>query len=164
MPELKAPSDQGNRNMTQGWQLRPTARLGRLTRRSGPAHPVFRFVRIAGLGLILLGSCFLFLERQQAVSEAQVEAMRIPAGLDLGHTTHKEVAVAVLAELVAKRSQGRLTATVAPLARVDSAIDPVCGMTVERGPSSHPLQVGDELFYFCCPGCRATFERQQEGI
>ena len=100
----------------------------------------------------------------QAVSEAQVEAMRIPAGLDLGHTTHKEVAVAVLAELVAKRSQGRLTATVAPMARVDSAIDPVCGMTVERGPSSHPLQVGDELFYFCCPGCRATFERQQEGI
>lgn len=98
-----------------------------------------------------------------AVEESQVSSMRIPAGLDLGHTTHKEVAVAVLAELVQLRAEGRFVASVAPAPRVETAIDPVCGMTVDVGPSSNPLQVGDEIFYFCCPGCRSAFERDQEG-
>ena len=96
-----------------------------------------------------------------AIAESQVDAMSIPAGLDLGPTTHKEVAVAVLAELVRLRTTGVLTAASPAVATIATTTDPVCGMTVDVGPASHPLQLGGEIYYFCCPGCRAAFERDQ---
>ncbi|MEM9655123.1 MAG: XdhC family protein, partial [Actinomycetota bacterium] len=100
--------------------------------------------------------------RDQAVDESALDALRMPAGLDLGRTTHKEVAVAILAELVQLRAEGAFAQEVSVGApAVQTATDPICGMTVEVGPSAHPFQVGEETYYFCCPGCRATFERQQ---
>ncbi len=98
----------------------------------------------------------------QSIDATRLEALRIPAGLDLGRTTHKEMSVAILAELVQRRAAGEFTGGVtidAP--QPDSAIDPICGMTVDAVPTSNPLVVGDETYYFCCPGCRAAFESQQ---
>lgn len=42
----------------------------------------------------------------QGADEAQLDAVRVPAGLDLGSTSHKEVAVSILAELVQLRERG----------------------------------------------------------
>lgn len=98
----------------------------------------------------------------QSIDSGQLDGMRIPAGLDLGSTTHKEMAVAILAELVQMRASGAFTQDItidAP--RPETAIDPICGMTVDAVPTSHALEVGDETYYFCCPGCRAAFEQQQ---
>ncbi|MEM7091539.1 MAG: XdhC family protein [Actinomycetota bacterium] len=100
---------------------------------------------------------------EQAVDESQIDAMRIPAGLDLGSTTHKEVAVAILAELVQLRAQGALTAAVAMPEPVETATDPVCGMTVDVGPGSHPLEIDGETHYFCCPGCRVAYANDHGG-
>ena len=98
----------------------------------------------------------------QSVRGSQIRGLQIPAGLDLGSTTHKEMAVAILAELVQRRAAGEFGGSVAIDApRPDTAIDPICGMTVDAVPTSHPLEVGDETFYFCCPGCRAAYESQQ---
>jgi len=100
----------------------------------------------------------------QSIDEAQLDALRIPAGLDLGSTTHKEMAVAILAELVQRRAAGEFSGGVEVQApKVETAIDPICGMTVDAVDTSHPLEIGDETFYFCCPGCRAAFESQQGG-
>lgn len=98
----------------------------------------------------------------QSIDSGRLDAIRIPAGLDLGSTTHKEMAVAILAELVQLRASGAF----APDVRIDAprpetVVDPICGMTVDAVPTSHPLEVGDETYYFCCPGCRAAFEQQQ---
>ena len=96
------------------------------------------------------------------IEAEQLEALQIPAGLDLGSTTHKEMAVAILADLVQRRSAGEFTPVVTvDVPRPETAIDPICGMTVDATPSSNPLEVGDETYYFCCPGCRAAFENQQ---
>ena len=98
----------------------------------------------------------------QGVQEDQLASLRVPAGLDLGSTTHKEVAVSILAELVQLRAQGAFAAPVtAPPPEVSLAVDPVCGMTVQIGPAAQSLQVGDEVFYFCCAGCRTTFARER---
>jgi xanthine dehydrogenase accessory factor len=100
----------------------------------------------------------------QSIDEAQLDALRIPAGLDLGSTTHKEMAVAILAELVQRRAAGEFSGGVEVQApKVETAIDPICGMTVDAVDTSNPLEIGDETFYFCCPGCRAAFESQQGG-
>lgn len=97
----------------------------------------------------------------QSIDSAQLDALHIPAGLDLGSTTHKEMAVAILAELVQRRAAGEFTGVVIDAPQPETAIDPICGMTVDAVPTSNPLEVGDETYYFCCPGCRAAFESQQ---
>jgi xanthine dehydrogenase accessory factor len=92
-----------------------------------------------------------------------VGRVHAPAGLDLGHVTHEEIAVAILAELVQFRAAGRLAAEATVAAPVGAeAIDPVCGMTVEVAGARHRFRRDGETFYFCCAGCRTTFEASQE--
>jgi Cu+-exporting ATPase len=38
-----------------------------------------------------------------------------------------------------------------------SAIDPVCGMTVDPHSAKHRADHGGSAYYFCCAGCRAKF-------
>ncbi|MEM7273562.1 MAG: XdhC family protein, partial [Actinomycetota bacterium] len=99
--------------------------------------------------------------RDQAVDEGAIDSLRMPAGLDLGTTTHKEVAVAILAELVQLRSEGAFVGSAVAAAPVETAIDPVCGMTVTVAPDAVRLELEDETYYFCCPGCRAAFEKER---
>jgi xanthine dehydrogenase accessory factor len=40
-------------------------------------------------------------------------------------------------------------------------LDPVCGMPVNPAEARHTLVVGTETLYFCCPHCRAAYERGQ---
>ena len=41
-----------------------------------------------------------------------------------------------------------------------TAIDPICHMTVAALPSTPSLQHNGETVYFCCDGCKAKFEAQ----
>jgi xanthine dehydrogenase accessory factor len=43
-----------------------------------------------------------------------------------------------------------------------TAIDPICGMTVMATPDTPHVVSGDETVYFCCDGCKARFEQEQE--
>jgi len=96
----------------------------------------------------------------RGVSHEQVDAVRMPVGLDLGHTTHREVAVAVLAELVALRAAGELpSGGGVSVVRPEYRVDPVCGMSVAVDDSNHPFEHEGETYYFCCPGCRYSFKK-----
>jgi xanthine dehydrogenase accessory factor len=90
-----------------------------------------------------------------------LDRVRAPAGLDLGHTSHREIAVAILAELVQLRAAGGLSPADTPTEQDAGGrdLDPVCGMTVERGPLSHPYAHDGVNYYFCSTGCRAAFEK-----
>jgi xanthine dehydrogenase accessory factor len=93
----------------------------------------------------------------------QLDRVKAPAGLDLGRTTHKEIAVAILAELVQLRAAGAFGASTAAevtgAAAPAEATDPVCGMTVAASAASHPLHHDGVTYYFCRVGCRQEFER-----
>jgi xanthine dehydrogenase accessory factor len=92
--------------------------------------------------------------REAGVGEDALARVRSPAGLDLGPLPQPEIAVAVLAELVAWRHE-----------RADSpatlleAVDPVCGMTVAVGPDTPTAEHGGTTYWFCCPGCRGRFAK-----
>ncbi|NQY57882.1 MAG: XdhC family protein [Ilumatobacteraceae bacterium] len=86
-----------------------------------------------------------------------LDALRCPAGIDLGHTTHNEIAIAILAELVQLRAAGAAAgARETPIERVE-AIDPVCAMTVTIDPSAQSYDLDGIAYYFCCAGCRTAF-------
>lgn len=64
--------------------------------------------------------------RDQGVSEAQLERIHAPAGLDLGRVTPEEIAVAVLAELVQLKAAGKLLPQAAeptPTSAVHEAVE-----------------------------------------
>jgi xanthine dehydrogenase accessory factor len=97
----------------------------------------------------------------RGVPRDRLDRVRAPVGLDLGHTSHREIAVAILAELVRLRAAGELP-SVQPAesaAEPVQATDPVCGMTVTAGPSTHPVEHDGVTYHFCCVGCRDTFAR-----
>jgi xanthine dehydrogenase accessory factor len=91
--------------------------------------------------------------RQRGFEEEALARVRSPAGLDLGPLRQEEIAVAVLAELVAWRHVA--SGAAAPLA---AAVDPVCGMTVTiEGARDVAVHEG-VTYYFCCAGCRDRFK------
>jgi xanthine dehydrogenase accessory factor len=91
--------------------------------------------------------------REQGFGEEEVSRVRSPAGLDLGPCSQQEIAVAVLAELVAWRR----TRPLAP-EEIAEAMDPVCGMTVAIEGAREAAMYDDVSYYFCGPGCRRRFE------
>ncbi len=62
---------------------------------------------------------------------SQLERLRSPAGLDIGSRTHAEVALSILAEIVARRA--RVAAAPVPPPPLDALVDPVCGMVEPPG-------------------------------
>jgi xanthine dehydrogenase accessory factor len=132
--------------------------------------------RPAYLGLVgsrRRGATVLGYLEDRGVPKDQLDRVRVPAGLDLGRTTHQEIAVAIMAELVQLRASGALTGPAAgsarqagpegarPAARSALAIDPVCGMTVARD-SARPVRHEGADYYFCRAGCRQAFENDPD--
>ena len=69
--------------------------------------------RPAYLGLVgsaRRGAAVLGYLADRGVPQDQLDRVRVPAGLDLGRTSHREIAVAILAELVQLRASGGLVA------------------------------------------------------
>lgn len=90
------------------------------------------------------------------VSDEQRSRVRTPAGLDIGARTAAEIALSVLAELVAERRASRTPARPAAAAPA-TAVDPVCGMSVVAVPSSLHLELDGRTTWFCGEGCRRAF-------
>ncbi len=96
--------------------------------------------------------------RSRGVAAAELDRVMAPAGLDLGAVANAEIAVAVMADLVARRARGGLVATGSGLAPARAeAIDPVCGMTVLVDDAKyHTVHEGAD-YWFCAPGCKRAF-------
>ena len=82
-----------------------------------------------------------------------IARVRSPAGLDLGPSTQPEIAVAILAELIAW-NHSRVAAPSLPAV----AVDPVCGMQVTVDGARETAVHDGTTYYFCCAGCRSRFE------
>jgi xanthine dehydrogenase accessory factor len=123
--------------------------------------------------------------RQTGVDPAAVARIETPAGIDIGAFTPGEIALSILARVVAvhrraKRSGadaglprgdlgGHVAAMVGPPGYVtpasavpppapQTAVDPTCGMTVVIDADTPRAERNGESFYFCSDGCRRAFE------
>lgn len=95
----------------------------------------------------------------EGLDDEVLARLRSPAGLDLGPTGHEEIAVAVLAELVALRASGGALGEPVEVAVPEQSVDPVCGMTVDVAAARFVSEVGGRTTYFCAAGCQRAYER-----
>jgi len=103
--------------------------------------------------------------RADGVADELLARIDVPAGLDIGARTPPEVALSILARIVAVRHEaGPAAAAPAPAAAATPqlAVDPVCGMTVAAVEGTPSVTRGGETVYFCCEGCKAKYESQGE--
>ena len=135
------------------------------------------------------GDSLLAYLRSRGVDEARTARIKFPAGLDLGAVGPDEVALSIMAEIVQLRraragaappASRRASLPLAPARAAGpgesgapaparggavgpgEAVDPVCGMIVEVAATRHTVEHGGRTFHFCCPRCRAAFEREPD--
>lgn len=138
-----------------------------ITERAIAARPAY-------LGLVgsrKRGEAVLGYLAERGVPREQLARVQVPAGLDLGSTSHEEIAVAILAQLVQMRAAGAFARKIPDprpersdltVAGPVTAVDPVCGMTVTADESARPLPHDGVTYYFCCAGCRRSFEKDPD--
>jgi xanthine dehydrogenase accessory factor len=113
----------------------------------------------------------------RGVPAERLGRLKAPAGLDIGAVTPEEIAVSVLAEIVhhhrsrktepagadapAASPEGRAAAPEGRAAAPEGR-DPICGMRVEIATAAHRSEVAGRAVYFCCAGCKATFDRDPQ--
>ena len=95
--------------------------------------------------------------RERGAGEGALARVHAPAGLDLGSTTHEEMAVSIMAELVAFKAAGAGAQGVWVVIPAQ-AVDPVCGMLVDVATAGFVSRHGGEEVYFCAAGCRRAYE------
>lgn len=102
--------------------------------------------------------------KQRGIPAEQVDRVRAPAGLNIRATTPEEIAVSILAEIVQrnKSKPAQNPSQALSSARSQEARDPVCGMTVDPGVTRYKSEFKGQSFYFCCAGCKHTFDTQPE--
>jgi xanthine dehydrogenase accessory factor len=101
----------------------------------------------------------------EGLAEERLADLETPAGLDIGARTPEEIALSILARIVAVR-RGEQTLSVrvvapAPAAAHEpaTAIDPVCGMAVVAVAQTPHVDHEGRRVYFCCDDCRSTWTR-----
>ncbi len=87
-----------------------------------------------------------------------LERVRRAADTSVGGS-QEEIALAVLAEIVAERQAHQPSYAITPPA---AAIDPICGMSVDVEGAMHTVATGETTYYFCSAGCLDAF-RLREG-
>ena len=90
----------------------------------------------------------------RGLSTQALDQVHNPAGLDIGARLPEEVALSIHAQIVQLRQAQE---AVRPAPAAATAIDPVCGMSVDVATARHRGQHQGRDYYFCNARCREKF-------
>jgi xanthine dehydrogenase accessory factor len=103
--------------------------------------------------------------RERGFSAQQLNAVKVPAGLDIGAASPEEIGVSILAEIIQVRQSAKEIAKEQNVAAPEvagvaiEAKDPICGMMVNVTTAKYVSQFDGQRFYFCCAHCKSTFDK-----
>ena len=103
----------------------------------------------------------------QGIAQSRIDQVHAPAGLSISAASPEEIAVSILAEIIQVRRsqpQSEVAKKSSLLLNVlnTEAKDPICGMMVDTMKAKYKSQHEGKWVYFCCAGCKDTFDRQPE--
>jgi xanthine dehydrogenase accessory factor len=101
--------------------------------------------------------------RMRGIDESQLARLQAPAGPDAGAKTPGEIALVAIVGVLALlrgRSQVPVNADAPGIAAEEGKfINPVCGIAVSIANPKHIEKYEGVSYYFCCDGCRTTFQK-----
>ena len=103
--------------------------------------------------------------KHKGISQEKIDAIKAPAGLDLGGRLPEEIAVSILAEIITFQRENQaigLGISKADLEKREAKQykNPVCGMMIEKEGAKFVLDYEGVSHYFCCTGCKVEFEKE----
>lgn len=115
----------------------------------------------------------------EGISEQRIGHLHSPVGLDINAKLASEVAISILAEVIGhfrngkalatpqggeQESEGKVTTETPAADQFEEAyyINPVCQVPVSKKNPKHIIEYKGELVYFCCDGCKVSFEKNPE--
>jgi len=126
---------------------------------SAEDHPLVRAALARGVPYVAMVSSRKradVLRSELAAEGINTDALKAPAGLDIGAAPPAEIALSILAEVVSRRRAAQPAPAIAEAPR-QVATDPICGMEVDRASARWTAERDGAVFYFCAPACRKAF-------
>jgi len=105
--------------------------------------------------------------RKHSITFDQLKKIKTPAGIDIGGKLAEEVAISILAEIIqhfrSDDASGQDKSEVlSAMPNDDFYINPVCKIPIQKSTAKYVLQHNGESVYFCCDGCKVSFEKEPE--
>ncbi len=124
--------------------------------------------------------------KDRGISFDELKKVKTPAGLNINAKLPEEVAISILAEIIQFiRHEEEPQASFFPLIQsssqinqnhsapksmtkstfsetADLFINPVCGVPVQKSSAKHIINYKEKDYYFCCDGCKVSFEEEPE--
>lgn len=120
--------------------------------------------------------------RSKGITFDQLKHIKTPAGMDLGAQLPGEVAVSIMAEIIQKfRMSGKEPenknvdtsnepTSISPKEKTkrprtmqpNMIVNPVCGIPIMLRSAKHIEEKDGQLMYFCCDGCKTTFDKDPD--
>lgn len=103
----------------------------------------------------------------KGIAREAIDRVRVPAGIEINAVEPQEIALSIMAQIVSLRRQGDFPGLEAAAGEEDgageqappaTAIDPICGMTVDIATAKHVSKYEEQAVYFCCGGCKTRFD------
>jgi xanthine dehydrogenase accessory factor len=105
--------------------------------------------------------------KESGISFEDLKRIKTPAGLDINAKLPQEVAISILAEIIQHiRSQPQEEESAkeesVPEVPPGYYLNPVCNIPIEIATAKHIVEYGEEKVYFCCDGCKVSFDKDPE--
>jgi len=104
--------------------------------------------------------------RKMGASFDQLKKIKTPAGLDINAKLPEEVAISILAQIIEDfRSKNSIPAQNEgkfDIQNDDFYMNPVCKIPIQKSTAKHVIEHKGEQVYFCCDGCKVSFEKSPE--
>lgn len=107
--------------------------------------------------------------KNRGLSFDQLKQIKTPAGLDIKAKLPEEVAISILAQIIQHireedqpEEKNDLAADAGPALPEDYYVNPVCQVPVHKASAKHVVEYREEKVYFCCDGCKVSFEKEPE--
>ena len=101
---------------------------------------------------------------QTELSANRINDLKAPVGMDINAKLPEEIAISILAEIVQLFRDPNSKAVQEPdtVINDDTYINPVCRVAVSKKDAKHVLEYGAHTVYFCCDGCKVSFDTEPE--
>lgn len=105
--------------------------------------------------------------KDKGINFDQLKNIKTPAGLDIGAKLPEEVAISILAQIIQdfRSATEQTEAQKEKALKIDNPdfyLNPVCQIPVQKSTAKHVVQYKKEKVYFCCDGCKVSFEKAPE--